>query len=715
MSTRQSQPLRSAYSEVVEAVDLASCDNQPMPGPPEYLPDDVRAWAQRHQDVLELVASEFVRDGAWPTTAELTRRLARQGRPLALDSLLRGMPKPLGFVENAPGRIVLLLFGLRMTSSGLGLLDGFYAVLKRSLELYKGPGDPPKLSRGDVMQIPGDPAWHTALSEVVLREAPWLGGGMGGPEDDWRREIVPLIVHYWDIRTADDYLRIRAEELGASPQFGFAAKDKVATPTPPTEPAAVRTVATESERRDVFISHASEDKDTVAQPLAEELMARGLTVWFDQYELVLGDSLRRKIDEGLAQSRVGVVILSHAFFAKDWPQRELDGLTARLMAGESNVIVPIWHGLSATDLLKYSPPLLDLLAGKSHEGPVALATQVEQVIVRRARALSATPVPPAENTREPSNPDHADEAADPGGVHDATLDLLQGSQEIRLDQLMRGERHRFEIAIEAVTADHINHHLDEATLKDAAPRIASAVDRRLASLVPLAMYSPELLELELRAHARWASSVQPKGGGATWQEGWRLPFWVIGMTIGALSTRLERYPSLGGLLRTSWTNFRGETEPFVPVLLGETAESIATAYGPAPPVGQGWVSSAWMWLAAELSAKTWLADRYEDWLCRPDEPQDSLTAFDMIACIARGLRDGRREVGYWTIFSRKAEAFARRLHNEPETRRQLADEMGVSLDDFDARAPDALANVHALEPFGRQREIAHILSSGSTI
>jgi hypothetical protein len=94
----------------------------------------------------------------------------------------------------------------------------------------------------------------------------------------------------------------------------------------------------------------------------------------------------------------------------------------------------------------------------------------------------------------------------PGGVHDAALDLLQGSQEIRLDQLMRAERHRFEAAIESVTADHINHHLDDKTVADAAPRIALAVDRRLASLIPLAMYRPDLLELELRGHARWASA-----------------------------------------------------------------------------------------------------------------------------------------------------------------------------------------------------------------
>ncbi|HYD12150.1 MAG TPA: toll/interleukin-1 receptor domain-containing protein [Allosphingosinicella sp.] len=53
---------------------------------------------------------------------------------------------------------------------------------------------------------------------------------------------------------------------------------------------------------DVFISHASEDKKSVARPLASKLRRLGLTVWLDENELKLGDSLSRKIDEGLTKS-----------------------------------------------------------------------------------------------------------------------------------------------------------------------------------------------------------------------------------------------------------------------------------------------------------------------------------------------------------------------------------------------------------------------------
>ena len=80
-----------------------------------------------------------------------------------------------------------------------------------------------------------------------------------------------------------------------------------------------------SDRRDVFISHAHEDKADVARPLTEALTERGLSVWLDEHELRIGDSLLRKIDEGLASSTFGVVVLSPDFFDKRWPRREWMG------------------------------------------------------------------------------------------------------------------------------------------------------------------------------------------------------------------------------------------------------------------------------------------------------------------------------------------------------------------------------------------------------
>lgn len=112
---------------------------------------------------------------------------------------------------------------------------------------------------------------------------------------------------------------------------------------------------------DVFISHASEDKDEVVRPLATCLQNGGLRVWYDEFALKIGDSLRRKIDHGLANSRFGLVVLSPAFIGKGWTNYELDGLVTRANTGEQ-VLLPIWHKLSKQEVIAFSPSLADKLA-----------------------------------------------------------------------------------------------------------------------------------------------------------------------------------------------------------------------------------------------------------------------------------------------------------------------------------------------------------------
>jgi hypothetical protein len=112
---------------------------------------------------------------------------------------------------------------------------------------------------------------------------------------------------------------------------------------------------------DVFISHATEDKEDIVRPLANALVSAGLRVWYDEFELRIGDSLRQKIDAGLARSRFGVVVLSAQFFAKNWPQYELDGLVTREMTGEQ-IILPLWHRITKNEVIAKSPPLADKVA-----------------------------------------------------------------------------------------------------------------------------------------------------------------------------------------------------------------------------------------------------------------------------------------------------------------------------------------------------------------
>jgi hypothetical protein len=112
---------------------------------------------------------------------------------------------------------------------------------------------------------------------------------------------------------------------------------------------------------DCFISHAGEDKKTFVEQLAYSLRHLGLKVWYDEFEMSVGDSLTRKIDQGLSEAKYGVLILSEAFISKPWPEYELRGLAAREI-GSDKVILPIWYKINRDQVLKFSPPLADKIA-----------------------------------------------------------------------------------------------------------------------------------------------------------------------------------------------------------------------------------------------------------------------------------------------------------------------------------------------------------------
>jgi TIR domain len=140
-----------------------------------------------------------------------------------------------------------------------------------------------------------------------------------------------------------------------------------------------RTTKKKRKTRDVFICHASEDKDSFVRPLAEALRAEGLRVWYDEFTLRVGDGLRRSIDKGLAASKFGAVVVSPSFFKKQWPQRELDGLVAREI-DDRRVILPVWHNVSLAEVRERSITLADRIAANSEEGIQAVVAKLLLVI-----------------------------------------------------------------------------------------------------------------------------------------------------------------------------------------------------------------------------------------------------------------------------------------------------------------------------------------------
>lgn len=107
-----------------------------------------------------------------------------------------------------------------------------------------------------------------------------------------------------------------------------------------------------------FISHDSRDKDDVARPLTEQLKSMTCHVWYDEYSLSVGDSLRESIEKGLKDCPYCIVILSSNFLSKGgWPKREYDSAFTREIIEDRNLILPVWHNVSKEEVFEYSPIL----------------------------------------------------------------------------------------------------------------------------------------------------------------------------------------------------------------------------------------------------------------------------------------------------------------------------------------------------------------------
>lgn len=107
--------------------------------------------------------------------------------------------------------------------------------------------------------------------------------------------------------------------------------------------------------RDVFLCHAWDDRKDAAKELHDLLESKGVSVWFSEKDVLLGSSLLREIDKGLAKSRVGIVLVTPSFLKRvkgeGIADKELSALLAR------DLLVPVVHNTTFEDLREVSPLL----------------------------------------------------------------------------------------------------------------------------------------------------------------------------------------------------------------------------------------------------------------------------------------------------------------------------------------------------------------------
>ncbi len=114
-------------------------------------------------------------------------------------------------------------------------------------------------------------------------------------------------------------------------------------------------------KKDLFISHASEDKDDFVRPLSYLLREYGVDVWYDEFELRIGRSISRSIDKGISNSNYGLIVLSESFFNKNWTEYELRSFNS-YEVDNGDVLLPIWKEVDAKLVRDFSPYLADKFA-----------------------------------------------------------------------------------------------------------------------------------------------------------------------------------------------------------------------------------------------------------------------------------------------------------------------------------------------------------------
>jgi hypothetical protein len=132
-----------------------------------------------------------------------------------------------------------------------------------------------------------------------------------------------------------------------------------------------------------FISHDSRDKEEVAKKIALGLQRRLCPVWYDEFNLKLGDNLRESIEKGLKECKKCILVLSPNFLSNaGWTKTEFESIFTREILEGQKLVLPIWYKVSKKELYDYSPSLLNVV-GKDWEalGEEEICRQIYQVIM----------------------------------------------------------------------------------------------------------------------------------------------------------------------------------------------------------------------------------------------------------------------------------------------------------------------------------------------
>lgn len=196
-------------------------------------------------------------------------------------------------------------------------------------------------------------------------------GGNQGEESTYSAEMIftgRIFIYSEDYVKDEDktYIKQRSKELGQSIKFreqSYAeGRNKFEKPLG-------------------FISHDSRDKSEIAGPLAMQLQKFMCPVWYDEYSLKIGHSLREQIEKGIKECKKCILILTPNYISNEgWGKKEFDSVFTRELIEKQNVVLPVWHNVTAKEIYEYSPSLADRVALNWNLGVEEVARKLKHAI-----------------------------------------------------------------------------------------------------------------------------------------------------------------------------------------------------------------------------------------------------------------------------------------------------------------------------------------------
>jgi hypothetical protein len=291
----------------------------------------------------------------------------------------------------------------------------------------------------------------------------------------------------------------------------------------------------------------------------------------------------------------------------------------------------------------------------------------------------------------------------PDLANDEAILLCRRTDMVGLRELLRRERREFEVRLDSVVEDGRSTEPNEEIIRDVEAQIRAVLDRRLGTLLPLALHSDELLAEELGHLAEYRSRHSQQSGWAFWAGLTDWTVWCLLHGVGALAVRARRIRSLKPLFAAAFRDSYGHFKPLADSYPGEVGTIIAGVTTP-PPEGQKWLAPGWEAMRRTITDSGLVNEKYPELTNSEGEPLRSLVYFDFLHVLALGV-GGERALAHWSLYSDCASELAQNIRRDAQLRNEISEAVGIDPADFMSRAPELLRAAHNLARFGDDRPI----------